>query len=193
MGSKYASENNETFKMKLRLVTSSRLLQRTVFLVLFVMATLWRFILRMDGVSTKEKERSQDIIEQVVGMLEEASARNVDGCIDRIHGIGKTCFDKKSSKKCMSIIVRFTTLRYLTIACRLKKNMKDIIEVHDDLTKKRHSLLKSVSYLVRDLDDILFCHADINCCLNMTWKDEPREDHFFTSIDDLKDLSESLI
>ena len=45
------------------------------------------------GVPVKEKERSQDIFEQVMGMLEEAGAGNVDGYIDTAHRIGKTCFD----------------------------------------------------------------------------------------------------
>ena len=73
-----------------------------------------------------------------------------------------------------------------TIMYRLKKNMKDNIKVYVDLTKKRHSLLKSTSNLVKDVDKILFCYAHINCRLKIKWKDEPRDDAFFTLIDDLK-------
>ena len=40
LGSKYASEKTETFKMKLWLAKSSRLLQRAAFLVLFQLHTL---------------------------------------------------------------------------------------------------------------------------------------------------------
>ena len=61
--------------------------------------------------------------------------------------------------------------------------MKDNIKVHVDLTEKRQSLLKSASNLVEDFDMVLFCYADINCRLKIKWKNEPREDHFFTSID----------
>ena len=46
------------------------------------------------------------------------------------------------------IIVKFTTFRHRTIVYRLEKNKKDNIKVHVDLTKKRHSLLKSASNLV---------------------------------------------
>ena len=45
-------------------------------------------------------------------------------------------FDKKSSEKCKSINVKFTTFRHRTIVHRLKKNMKDNIKIHVDLTKK---------------------------------------------------------
>ena len=62
-----------------------------------------------------------------------------------------------------------------------------------DLTKKRHSLLKSPSNLVKDVDRVLFCYADINCRLKIKWRDESREDDFFTSIDDLKSHLEGLI
>ena len=42
----------------------------------------------------QEKERSQDVFEYVVGMVEEAGAGNVDGYVDRAHRIGKTDFHK---------------------------------------------------------------------------------------------------
>ena len=53
-------------------------------------------------------------------MFEEAGAGNGDDYIDRAHRIGKTYFDKKSSKKGKSIIVKFTTFRLRTIVYRLK-------------------------------------------------------------------------
>ena len=43
--------------------------------------------------------------------------------------------------------------------------MKDNIKVHVNLTKKRHSLLKSASNLVKDVGRVLCCYADINCRL----------------------------
>ena len=63
--------------------------------------------LRVFGVPVQEKERSQDVFEYVVGMLEEVGTGNVDWYIDRTHPIGKTYFDK-GYRKCKSIIVRFT-------------------------------------------------------------------------------------
>ena len=52
-------------------------------------------------------------------MFEEAGAGNVDGCIDRVHQVpvGKIYVDEKSSKKCKSIIVQFTTLWHSTKVC----------------------------------------------------------------------------
>ena len=39
--------------------------------------------------------------------------------------------------------------------------MKDNNKVHVNLTKERHILLKSASNLVKDVDRIVFCYADI--------------------------------
>ena len=77
-----------------------------------------------------------DDFKYVVGMFEEAGAGNVDGYIDRAHRIGKTYFDKNFSKNRKSIIVKLATFRHRTIVYQLKKNMKDNVKVHIDLTKK---------------------------------------------------------
>ena len=88
-----------------------------------------------------------------MGIFEEVVAYNVDQCIDRAHQFGKTYFYKKSSKKkCKSIIVKFTKFQHHTIVYQ-------------------HSLLKSASNLVKDVDIILFCYADITCRLKIKWKD----------------------
>ena len=71
--------------------------------------------------------------------------------------------------------------------------MKDNIKVHVDPTKKRHSLLKSASNLVKYVDRVLFCYTGINCCIKIKWEDESREDDSFTSIDNLKGHTEGLI
>ena len=111
--------------------------------------------LRIDGVPVQEKEKSQDLWVHV-GMFEEASAGNVDGYIDRAHGIGKTYYcDKKSSKKYRRIIVKFIIFWHCKIGYRLKKIMKDNIKVHVDLMKKRHSLLKPTSNLAKNVDDFV--------------------------------------
>ena len=52
--------------------------------------------LRIDGVPVIGKERSLDVFEHVVGMLEGIGTGNVDGYIDRAHRNGKTYFDEKS-------------------------------------------------------------------------------------------------
>ena len=56
-------------------------------------------------VTVKEKERSQDVFKHVVSMFEEAGAGNFDGYIDRAHQIGKTNFDKKSSKNVRALLL----------------------------------------------------------------------------------------
>lgn len=54
------------------------------------------------------------------------------------------------------------------------------------------NLLKLASNLVKDIDNILFSYADINCCLKIKWKYESREGNFFY-LYDLKGLIEDLI
>ena len=54
--------------------------------------------LRIDGVPVKEKERSQDVSEHIVVMIEKGSAGNVYGYIDRNHRVRLTYFDRKYSK-----------------------------------------------------------------------------------------------
>ena len=72
-----------------------------------------RLSLNIDGVPVKEKERSQDVFEYVVGMFEEAGAGNVDGYIVRAHQIDKTYFDKKSLKNVRALLLN---LQYSGIA-----------------------------------------------------------------------------
>ena len=50
-----------------------------------------------------------------VGIFEEVGAWNVDGYTDTAQQVNKTYFDKKSSRKCKSIIVQFTTFQYCPI------------------------------------------------------------------------------
>ena len=74
----------------------------------------------------------------------------------------------------------------------VKKDMKDKVKVHIDLTKKIKSLLKSASNLVKDVDRILFCHPDFTSHLKIRWKDKSKEDDYFTSKDNLQDHLEGL-
>ena len=123
-----------------------------------------------------------DVLKQYSRRL---GAGSVAGYIDKAHWIGKTY---KFSKNCKSTIVEFTIFGHRTIVYQFKKNMKDNIKVHVDLTKERHSLLKSANNLVKDVGRILFCYADINCRLKIKWKD-----NVLTSIDDFKDHLEGLV
>ena len=63
-----------------------------------------RLSIRIHGVIVTEK---QDVFDNVMVMFEEAGARNFDGYIDRGSQVGKTYFDKKSSKKVRSLLLNF--------------------------------------------------------------------------------------
>ena len=60
------------------------------------------------GVPVKEKERTQDIFEHVEGISEEVGAWDIGEYVDKDHGVGKNYFDKNSSIKWMSVIVKVT-------------------------------------------------------------------------------------
>ena len=64
-----------------------------------------RLNLRIDGLPIKEKERSQDDFEHVVGMFEEVSAENVDDHIDRAHRISNLTSIKSLQKNVKALLL----------------------------------------------------------------------------------------
>ena len=58
--------------------------------------------------------------------------------------------------------MKFISFRYRTKAYRQKKNLDDGVTVHVDLIKKRQSLLRKTNDLARNVDEVLFCYANIN-------------------------------
>ena len=65
--------------------------------------------LRMDGVPTVKNESSNDVLQLTKYLLKEAKVEVPDKMLDRAHRIGSSYTDRRTSKKCKSIIVRFTT------------------------------------------------------------------------------------
>ena len=94
-------------------------------------------------------------------------------------------------KKCQSIIiVRFATFRHRTIFYRARKNLKSL-KVKLDLTKSRFDLLKRANNNVKEIPDINFCYADVNCRLRVKFHDEKQADIFFSTFEELCDIVDS--
>ena len=67
-----------------------------------------RLCLRIDGVPTVKNESSDDVLEFTKSQFKEAKIEVPDNVLDRAHRIGPSYTDRITSKKCKSIIVRFT-------------------------------------------------------------------------------------
>ena len=67
-----------------------------------------RLCLRVDGVPTVKHESSDDVLEFTKSLFKEANVAVPDTVLDRAHRIEPSYTDRITSKKCKSIIVRFT-------------------------------------------------------------------------------------
>ena len=107
-------------------------------------------------------------------MFSEASISIPDACIDRAHRINR--IDD-------TVILRFTTFRHHTMFSRRRKELKNGVKVYLDLTKARLDLLIKVSKYVKNLSNVDFIYADINCRLKIHFPN--KNESFFDSMDDL--------
>ena len=89
-----------------------------------------RLCLRIKVIPRKEKERSDEVLEQVRKLFGEAEVTIPDAVLDRAHCV---------SKSNHNVIVRFTTFRHRTLFYSKSKTLKGKF-VHLDLTKSRLKL-----------------------------------------------------
>ena len=126
-------------------------------------------------------------------LFKEAKVAVPDTVLDRAHRIGLSYTDKITSKKCKSIIVRFTTFRHRTLFYRARKNLKSGFKVKLDITKSRFNLLKKANNHAKKIPAINFCYADVNCRIRVKFHDARQEDIFFATFDQLRDIVDSEI
>ena len=99
-----------------------------------------RLCLRVDRVSTTDKEISDEVLEKMKSLASESGCGIPYVVIDRAHRIGKEYRDKRSNLSCKSIIIRFTTFRHRTIFYWNRNKLKKG-KVKIDLTKRRYDIL----------------------------------------------------
>ena len=128
------------------------------------------------GIPRKEKERSDEVLEQVRKLFGEAEVTIPDTVLDRAHRVSKSNHD---------VIVTFTTFRHRTLFYRKPKTLKGK-SVHLDLTNSRLKLLNDAKNLISSRCDIAFCCADINCRCKVRYSDG--KELFFESISNLEDI-----
>ena len=110
-----------------------------------------RLCLRIDGVPTVKDESRDDVLEFTKSLFKEAKVAVPDIVLDCAHRAEPSYTDRITSKKCKSIIVRFTTFRHRTLFYRARKNLKSGFKVKLDLTKSRFNLLKKANDHVKEI------------------------------------------
>ena len=117
-----------------------------------------RVCLRIKNMKKQENESSDRVLEEIKCYFSEANTNIPDACIDCAHRLSKT--DD-------TMTVRFTTFRRRTMFYRKRKELKNGVKVHLDLTKARLDLLIKASKYVKNLSIVDFVYADINCQLKI--------------------------
>ena len=113
-----------------------------------------RLYLRIKIRKKQEYESSDKVLEAVKSLFSVASINIPDSCIDRAHRIRRT--DD-------TVIVCVTTFCHCTIFYEKRKEFKNRVKVHLDLTKGKLDPLIKASKYVNRLSNIGFVYADINC------------------------------
>ena len=84
----------------------------------------------------QESKSSDKVLEEIKSLFSEASINIPDACVDCAHRVSE--IDD-------TVIVRFTTFRHRTMFYTKRKELKNGVKVHLDLTKARLDLLIKAS------------------------------------------------
>ena len=148
-----------------------------------------RLCFRIDGIPLKNNETSEDVLDSVKNLFELAEVNIPDMVVDRAHRIGCIYKDRTSNKNCKGIIVRFATFRHRTMLYRARSKLKEV-KVRLDLTKYRYDFLNNANNHVKEIPTIRFCYVDVNCRLKVKLTGEDQDDVFFSSMDELRDITD---
>ena len=135
-----------------------------------------RVCVRIDDVPV-ESEETADSVYEVVGEF----FREVCPETCRAHHSGSEYKSYRNKKKCYSIIVCFMSFRHRTMFYRNRKHLNDV-RIKLDMTKRRYGNLKDAIDLAKDLPDLDYIFADVNCHLKVIFKDYTSK--FFNDIDE---------
>ena len=139
---------------------------------------------RIEGVPSAENETSDEVLDKVVSLMEEAECDIPEVAIDRGHRIGKGYVEKNSKKSCKSIIVRFSTFRHRTKFYRNRSKLKNDVKVKLNLTKSTYTIFTKAIETAKQSNVVDYVMVDINCRLKLVFKNGRRK--FFTDVDSLK-------
>ena len=115
-----------------------------------------RTCLRITNIPCEEKETSEEVLKKEKTIKEEAEVYTPEETIDRAHRVGP----KKNKNQ--AIIVKFSTFRHRTLFYRARKELKNGIKLHIDVTKKRFNLLHDAQSFIQGRENVKYIYADIN-------------------------------
>ena len=120
-----------------------------------------------------------NIVSKVSECFSEIGLPYEEAEIDRVHRIGKPYKNEGSGLTMKSIIIKFKSWRYRQDVYRnrprrfengKKKPGENSFRVSLDLTKRRYNLLKIAQGTVKEMDNVSFVCADVNCSLAIRFK-----------------------
>ena len=138
-----------------------------------------RHCLRMHGLKYDKNENQNDIVSKISECFSEIGLPYEEAEIDRVHRIGKPCKNESSGLTMKPIIIKFKSWRYKWDVYRnrprrfengKKKPGENSFSVSLDLTKRRYNLLKIAKGIVKEMDNVSFVCADVNCSLAIRFK-----------------------
>ena len=127
----------------------------------------------------KKNENQNDIVSEVSECFSEIRLLYEEAEIDRMHRIGKPYKNEGLSLTVKTIIVKFKSWRYRQDVYQnrprrfengKKKPDENSFGVSQDLTKRLYNLLKIAQGIVKEMDNVSFVCADVNCSLAIRFK-----------------------
>ena len=127
----------------------------------------------------KKNENQNDIVSEVSECFSEIRLLYEEAEIDRMHRIGKPYKNEGLSLTVKTIIVKFKSWRYRQDVYQnrprrfengKKKPDENSFGVSQDLTKRLYNLFKIAQGIVKEMDNVSFVCADVNCSLAIRFK-----------------------
>ena len=132
----------------------------------------------MHGLKYDKNESQNDLVSKISDCFSEIGLLYEEAEIDRVHRISKP-YKNESLGLTMKPIIKFKSWRYRQNVYRnrprrfengKKKPGENSFSVSLDLTKRRYNLLKFAQGIVKEMDNVSFVCADVNCSLAIRFK-----------------------
>ena len=137
-----------------------------------------RYCLRIDGLKYGKNESQNDLVSKISKCFSEIGLPYEEAEIDRVPRIGKPYNNKSSGLTVKPIIIKLKSWRYRQDVYKnrprkfensKKKRGENSFSVFG-LTKRRYNLLKFAQGIVKEMDNISFVCAGVNCSLAIRFK-----------------------
>ena len=138
-----------------------------------------QYCLRMHGWKYEKNESQNDLVSKISKCFSEIGLPYEEAEVDRVHRIGKPYNNKNSGLTMKLIIIKVKSWRYRQDVYRnrprkfengKKKRGENSFSVSLDLTKRRYNLLKFAQGIVKEMDNVSFLCAGVNCSLAIRFK-----------------------